>query len=48
MAAHEETAAVVAKLLRKWLAVASAVQIALLSNRGLQATFGEIGIANPM
>ena len=45
MAAREETAAVVAKLLRKPLTVASAVQIALLSNRGLQATFGEIGIA---
>jgi outer membrane protein, heavy metal efflux system len=45
MAAREETAAIVAKLLRKPLTVASAVQIALLSNRGLQATFGEIGIA---
>lgn len=45
MAAREETAAVVAKLLRKPLTVASAVQIALLSNRGLRATFGEIGIA---
>jgi outer membrane protein, heavy metal efflux system len=45
MAAREETAAVVAKLLRQPLTVASAVQIALISNRGLQATFGEIGIA---
>ena len=45
MAAREETAAIVAKLLGKPLTVASAVQIALLSNRGLQATFGEIGIA---
>jgi cobalt-zinc-cadmium efflux system outer membrane protein len=45
MAAREETAAIVAKMLRKSLTVASAVQIALLNNRGLQATFGEIGIA---
>lgn len=45
MAARDETAAIVAKMLRKPLTVASAVQIALLSNRGLQATFGEIGIA---
>ena len=45
MAAREETAAIVAKLLRKPLTVASAVQIALLSNRELQARFGEIGIA---
>ena len=45
MAAREETAAVVAKLLGKPLSVASAVQIALLSNRGLQATFGDIVIA---
>ena len=45
MAAREEIAAVVAKLLGKPLTVARAVQIALLSNRGLQATFGEIGIA---
>jgi cobalt-zinc-cadmium efflux system outer membrane protein len=45
MAARQETAAVVAKLLRKPLTVASAVQIALLSNRGLQATF--VTVPNP-
>lgn len=45
MASREETAAIVDKMLRKPLTVASAVQIALLNNRSLQATFGEIGIA---
>jgi outer membrane protein, heavy metal efflux system len=45
MSSREETEGAVAKLLRKPLTVASAVQIALLSNRELQATFGEIGIA---
>lgn len=45
LASREETAAIVAKLLRKPLTVAAAVQIALLNNRSLQATFGEVGIA---
>ncbi|CAN5601008.1 TolC family protein [soil metagenome] len=45
MASRKETAAIVSKLLHRPLTIASAVQIALLNNRGLQATFGEIGIA---
>ena len=45
MAAREKTAILVAKLLHKPLTVASAVQIALLNNRELQATFCEVGIA---
>ncbi len=44
-AAHEKAAAVVAGLLRRPLTIARAVQIALLNNRDLQATFEEIGIA---
>lgn len=43
--AREQAAAIVAKLLKKPLTVSSAVQIALLNNRNLQATFEEIGIA---
>lgn len=42
---REQASALVGKLLRKPLTVSSAVQIALLNNRGLQATFEEIGIA---
>jgi cobalt-zinc-cadmium efflux system outer membrane protein len=42
---QERTAAIVARLVKKPLSLASAVQIALLNNRDLQATFGEIGIA---
>jgi cobalt-zinc-cadmium efflux system outer membrane protein len=45
MASREETSAIVQKLLKKPLTVASAVQIALLNNRGLQVTFEEVGIA---
>jgi outer membrane protein, heavy metal efflux system len=45
MAVREQISAVVQKLLKKPLTVASAVQIALLNNRGLQATFEEVGIA---
>ena len=45
MIAREQTAVVVDKLLKRPLTVASAVQIALLNNRGLQAAFGETGIA---
>lgn len=44
-AAHEKTVSLVSKMLAKPLTVASAVQIALLNNRELQATFGEVGIA---
>ena len=44
MAAREETSVIVQRLLRKPLTVSSAVQIALLNNRGLQATFEEVGI----
>jgi len=44
-ASREETAPAVRKLLGKPLTVSSAVQIALLNNRNLQATFEEIGIA---
>ena len=45
MASREETSAIVQKQLKKPLTVASAVQIALLNNRGLQVTFEEIRIA---
>jgi outer membrane protein, heavy metal efflux system len=45
MASREETSAIVQKLLKKPLTVASAVQIALLNNHGLQVTFEEVGIA---
>jgi outer membrane protein, heavy metal efflux system len=45
MASREQTSAIVQKLLKKPLTVSSAVQIALLNNRGLQATFEEVGIA---
>jgi outer membrane protein, heavy metal efflux system len=45
MASREETSAIVQKLLKKPLTVSSAVKIALLNNRGLQATFEEVGIA---
>jgi len=44
-AARNEADAVVRKLLAKPLTVASSVQIALLNNRDIQATFEEIGIA---
>ena len=42
---QNEAVAILQKLLKKPLTVASAVQIALLNNRGLQARFEEIGIA---
>ena len=45
MASREQTSAIVQKLLKKPLTVPSAVQIALLNNRGLQVTFEEVGIA---
>jgi outer membrane protein, heavy metal efflux system len=45
MASREETSAIVQGLLKKPLTVSSAVQIALLNNRGLQVTFEEVGIA---
>ncbi|MDD5708388.1 MAG: TolC family protein [Kiritimatiellae bacterium] len=44
-AAAEETRNMVVSLLAKELDAESAVQIALLNNQGLQATFEEIGIA---
>jgi cobalt-zinc-cadmium efflux system outer membrane protein len=44
-ASRAEAAAVVRKLVGKPLTVSSAVRIALLNNRGLQASFEEIGIA---
>lgn len=44
-AARKTAAEMVDKLLAKPLTVSSAVQIALLNNRGLQATFEEIGVA---
>lgn len=43
--ARKESETIVAALLRKPLTVASAVQIGLLNNRELQATFEEVGIA---
>ena len=43
--ARDQAVALVARLLKKPLTVSSAVQIALLNNRNLQATFEEIGIA---
>jgi cobalt-zinc-cadmium efflux system outer membrane protein len=45
MASREQTSAIVHKLLKKPLTVSSAVQVALLNNRGLQVTFEEVGIA---
>jgi cobalt-zinc-cadmium efflux system outer membrane protein len=45
MASREQTSAIVKELLKKPLTVSSAMQIALLNNRGLQATFEEVGIA---
>jgi outer membrane protein, heavy metal efflux system len=45
MASREQTSAIVQKLFKKPLTVSSAVQIALLNNRGLQVTFEEVGIA---
>lgn len=45
-AAQEKSSAKVAKLLASPLTVSSAVQIALLNNRELQATFDEVGIAH--
>ena len=45
MASREQTSAIVQKLLKKPLTVPSAVQIALLNNRGLQVTFEQVGIA---
>jgi outer membrane protein, heavy metal efflux system len=45
MASREQISAIVQKLLKETLTVSSAVQIALLNNRGLQATFEEVGIA---
>ncbi|HVE15815.1 MAG TPA: TolC family protein [Chthoniobacterales bacterium] len=44
-ASRTEAVATVRKLVGKPLTVSSAVKIALLNNRGLQATFEEIGIA---
>src|ERR1700758_1848438 len=44
-AAHEQILQEVRKLLRKPLTVDTAVQIALLNNRSLQATFEEIGLS---
>ncbi len=44
-AAREVSSELVRKLLRQPLTVASAVQLAILNNRNLQATFEEIGIA---
>src|SRR4029077_4568473 len=44
-AAHEQTLRDVRLLLQKPLTVESAVQIALFSNRSLQATFEEIGLS---
>jgi cobalt-zinc-cadmium efflux system outer membrane protein len=45
MESREETSAIVQRLLKKPLTVSSAVQIALLNNHRLQATFEEVGIA---
>jgi cobalt-zinc-cadmium efflux system outer membrane protein len=45
IANREQTSAIVKKLLERPLSVSSAVQIALLNNRELQATFEEVGIA---
>jgi outer membrane protein, heavy metal efflux system len=45
MESREETSAIVQRLLKKPLTISSAVQIALLNNRRLQATFEEVGIA---
>jgi hypothetical protein len=45
MTSREQISAIVQKLLKEPLTVSSAVQIALLNNRGLQATFEEVGIA---
>jgi outer membrane protein, heavy metal efflux system len=45
MEVREETSAIVQRLLKKPLTISSAVQIALLNNRRLQATFEEVGIA---
>jgi outer membrane protein, heavy metal efflux system len=45
IASREQTSAIVRKLLKEPLTVSSSVQIALLNNRGLQATFEEVGIA---
>jgi cobalt-zinc-cadmium efflux system outer membrane protein len=44
-AARDQASATVTRLLAKPLTVSSAVQIALLNNRSLQATFEKIGIA---
>ena len=44
-AAHEQALQDVRQLLRKPLTVETAVQIALLNNRSLQATFEEIGLS---
>ena len=44
-AAHEQALRDVRQLLRKPLTVETAVQIALLNNRSLQATFEEIGLS---
>ena len=44
-AAHEQAVQDVRQLLRKPLTVETAVQIALLNNRSLQATFEEIGLS---
>ena len=46
VAADENIRAAIRVLLRKTLSADAAVQIALLNNRELQATFEEIGIAN--
>ena len=44
-AAHEQALREARQLLRKPLTVETAVQIALLNNRSLQATFEEIGLS---
>jgi hypothetical protein len=46
MESREQTSAIVQRLLKKPVTVSSAVQIALLNNRRLQATFEEVGIAH--
>ncbi|HEY5704060.1 MAG TPA: TolC family protein [Terrimicrobiaceae bacterium] len=45
MASRGQTSAIVQKLLKRPLTVPSAVQIALLNNRGLLVTFEEVGVA---
>ena len=44
-AAHEQSLQAVRQLLKKPLTVDAAVQVALLNNRALQATFEEVGLS---